>query len=212
MVFGVDDALMATAVAGIGSGVLQNLGAQDANRAAAQSADKQMQFQERMSDTAYQRSVTDMRAAGLNPALMFGSGSAASTPGGAAFTPENTMKDAANALSNTAQAAAKYTLDKKSVDSTTGLQDSQSDKTDAETDLVNANVDKVKEETRTQKKLTNKAEADAFVARYGMSAQTAQAMKEFKERNVTPKDTANSILDWFRNSAQYFGTGRSGGK
>lgn len=50
----------------------------------AQQAQLNRDFQQQMSSTAYQRSTADMEKAGLNPAMMFGSGGAASVPGGSA--------------------------------------------------------------------------------------------------------------------------------
>lgn len=105
--------LIAAGIAGIGSligSIFGKKGADKANAANLAEAQRNRDFQERMSGTAYQRAVQDLKAAGLNPALAYGQGGASAPSGSTAAAQENASAIPSHNLSVIAQTLASTML------------------------------------------------------------------------------------------------------
>lgn len=91
--------LIPIAIAAFSAG-LSKIGQDDANKKNAEQAQLNRDFQERMSNTAYQRAVKDLQAAGLNPALAYQQGGASAPTGSSAASMQNSLAGAASATSS----------------------------------------------------------------------------------------------------------------
>lgn len=145
------------AIATIGSALIGGSGQKSSNKTNIQLGREQMAFQERMSNSAYQRARTDMEAAGFNPMLAYSQGGASS--------PVGSMPQ----VQNVGAAAV------SSASSAMGMLQSfqQVQQSAAQAELLKAQTEKVKSETLSNDlhsaRLT--AETRGIAARYDLAEQ-----------------------------------------
>lgn len=135
-------------------GALTAAGAAAANYANRGMAREQMAFQERMSNTAYQRAMIDMEKAGLNPILAFNQGGA-SSPGGSSAQMQNAVGSGVTSGLDAKRAYAEVknlTSQNENLIAQNRNLYSQNEKTNADTDYVRQLIKNAKMDNFVTKK------------------------------------------------------------
>lgn len=130
------------------AGGLRLAGTMHSAKQARKRANEQMAFQERMSNTAYQRAMVDMRRAGINPIMVSKLGGASTPTGAMAPTPDyGQVGDTVGKHLSTAAQIKQIQSQTKVAESQVGVNESTTAKNIADTQFKDAQTKKLGMET-----------------------------------------------------------------
>lgn len=167
--------MIGSAIGGVGS----YMGQESTNKANAEQAQKQMDFQERMRKTQYQTATEDMKAAGLNPMLAYQQGGAGNQVGAQAQM-QNSLGEGVKSV----QAGLDKYQQLQNLTSQQELIHSQIDDTNASASLKRATAI-----TEAYRPGRTKAETEEILARSGLHKATTRhttALGVLAERGKAP--------------------------
>jgi len=172
------------------SSALSFLGGERRNESQEDMASAQMAFQERMSNTSYQRAVKDLQAAGLNPMLAYAHGGA-TTPTGSMANIEDTITPAVNTGRDVYRATTEAAVRKEQVSNIaadTGLKSQETIKSAAETSRIGAEEEKARSEAALNLVLADKAAQDKLTSAASMRLMDTQGSKIVEEiKKIAPE-------------------------
>lgn len=142
------------------SGIISGIGGWLAQDKTDERLERQMKFQERMSSTAYQRAMADMKKAGLNPMLAYSQGGA-SAPAGASSPAQDFLTPAVS----TAQQAKRLNAEVKNMEETNKNIAEQNKNLRAERARIGSTIKNVDANTRILDQTLGRAVADAAAAK-----------------------------------------------
>lgn len=157
----------------------------DTNQMQMQLSQKQMDFQERMSNTAYERAMADMRKSGLNPMLAMNNGGASQPSGQMATLTAPRKGDIGAGLLNTAKSVATGIPEIQNTQAQTGLAKANTELADANVDKASANARESDENTALVAAQRQKVNLDREKARHEIRERSAIADQAERDNSIS---------------------------
>lgn len=185
----------------------------ETNEKQMQLANQQMAFQERMSNSAYQRAVEDMRKAGLNPALAYQNGGASQPSGAMAQLTAPRKGDVGAGLLNTAKSIATGIPEIKTQQTQATLNQANATSAEANAQKLTANAqesiqykqliqqqtEKAKHDTKTAKLNSQQTEMETALKKLQFpAASTVAPLQPYMDRAGQASGIVSTAKKWYQ--------------